>query len=196
MSQSQQQPEIADNLLTPRQGVNLLYILAAGHATCLTVFMRHSFGTHALGRNGVVALLLILFYLCGTEDPTMLLFLWAWLAALIYQRFKTYRVWRSGAVWHSKYDGYPALAMKLPFVRTEGSAKSLEPVFCILAGAALCPWSEAVGAYVFLGFASLLVVRAFETQSTVNRVRAMQDAAIEQRNMASMFRGDFHVNDF
>ena len=127
MSQGQQQPEIADNLLNPRQGVNLLYILAVGH---------------------------------------------------------------------SKYDGYPALALKLPFVRTEGSAKSLEPVFCILAGAALCPWSEAVGAYVFLGFASLLVVRAFETQSTVNRVRAMQDAAIEQRNMASMFRGDFHVNDF
>ncbi len=39
--------------ITLRGGANLLYLLASGHATCITVFTRHSFGIDALGMNGL-----------------------------------------------------------------------------------------------------------------------------------------------
>ena len=196
MSQGQPQQDVTDVLFNARQTTNLIYILAAGHATCFTVFMRHSFGTNALGRNGVVALLMILFYIAGTEDPRMLLFLWVWLAALVYQRLRTFRLWRKGHVWHSRYDGYPALGMKLPFTKTEGAAPINEILICFLAATAFAPWCESMAVFLMLGMVSLFIVRGFDMQILSNRVRSMKDAAIEQQFLAALHRGELDVNDF
>lgn len=192
--QPQPQPQNPGDLLNPRQGMNLLYWLATGHATCFTVFLRHSFGTEALGRHGITALIIILLYACAVEEPLMLTFFWVWLAALILQRLRTFSLFRKGVVWHSRYAGYPFLAMRSPFVKTEGAAKTLEPLFCLIGGALLCPLSEKLGVFVLTGFVSLLVTRGIETQLVANRRRAMRDASIEQRHMASLFRGE--TNDF
>lgn len=195
MNQGQTQQPF-DALMNPRTSLNLFAILVAGHATCFTVFLRHSFGTRALGRNGVVACLLILLSACGAEDPVLLMFLGLFLLALILQRLKTFQLYRQGVEWHSQYGGYPFLALKIPLVRSEGTAKAFEPIFCLLIGPCLCPLSEPLGLFVMLGFFSLLFVRAFETQIMSNRMRAMRDAAIEQRNMAAIFRGESNLSDF
>lgn len=196
MSRGQSPPQNFDALMNSRTGLNLFTILVAGHATCFTVFLRHSFGTRALGRNGVVACLLILLYACAMEDPASLLFLGIFLFALVIQRLKTFQLYRAGVEWHSYYAGYPWLAMRCPLVRSEGTAKWLEPAFCLLIGSCLCPLSEPLGLFVTLGMFSLMFVRGFETQIMANRMRAMRDSAIEQRNMAAIFRGESHLSDF
>jgi len=173
-----------------RSSLNVLYLLLSGHATCLTVFLRRGFGVEALGINGVMAFTMILLYAAATQDAFVAIFFWAWLVALIAQRIETYRLVRRGRIEHSRYDGWPSVAMLLPFVKTEFAAKNvIEPAICLFGGALLCPVSEALGGFVLLGFFSLALKRGLENQVNRMRVQRLRDAEIEQRQLAEWFRG-------
>lgn len=173
-----------------RQTANLTYLLASAHATCFTVFFRHSFGTQAFGRNGLLALVLLLVYAGLAEEPRMLTYACLWLAALVLQRLRTGWLVLSGMVWHSRYAGYSYLARMIPFVRTERAARTVEQFFCFLVGLLLLPVSESLGLFVMAGGVSLAIVLGMELEITRNRVRAMRDAAIEQRHLAALYRGE------
>lgn len=179
-----------DDRFNVKSSMNLLYLVASAHATCFTVFLRRGFGTEALGLNGIIALVIILLYAGETRDPYMAWYFWAWLLALIAQRLDTFLLVRKGNREHSRYDGWPNIALALPFVKTEAIAKNLvEPLMCFLGGVLLCPLSESLGGFVMLGFFSLVIKRGLESQANRMQVQRLRDAEIEQRQLAERFRG-------
>lgn len=164
---------------TARGGLNFLYLLVSGHATCLTPFMRRGFGSEALGLNGIAALVIILLYAAHTGSQAMISFLVFWLFALLLQRIKTGLLWRQGVVPHSRYDGEPWLALKL--VKSEQAARGIEPFICLAAGVALSAYDEALGAFVFAGLFSFIIKLGIERRVDEVSVQRMRDAEIEQR---------------
>ena len=168
-------------------GLGLLYMATNVVATCVTPFMRHSFGVEALGFPGFFALVLMI--TCTASVPRMPLFIAAWLIALITQRLWTFRLVRKGIRWHSRYAGYPWLAMRMPFVRSEETATGfVEPMICFLAGVALCPLSESLGGLVMLTAPALMIRNGIEKELQRKRLQRMHDAEIEQRCMSDRFR--------
>jgi len=74
------------------------------------------------------------------------------------------------------------------FAKSEKVARSvIEPLVCVVVGGCLWSWSEPLGRFILLGSFSLLVSRGLEQQVTRNRVRAMNDAQIEQRYLSDVF---------
>ena len=84
-----------------RNGVNLLALLANAHATTVTPFLRRGFGSEALGKNGLLAAVMILLYAGFTNSPEMITFFWVWIMAVIYQRLYGFNQRRNGQVVHS-----------------------------------------------------------------------------------------------
>jgi hypothetical protein len=140
--------------------LGLVLLVANAHATCVTVFTRSHFGVEALGVPGVAALVLMLAYGC-LRAPEMFVYLGCWLVALIIQRIGTFRLVRQGWRAHSRYAGYPALAMRLPWVTERVAVTLIEP---------------------------LLFRQGIEQEITRKRVQKMRDAEIEQRYIADRFR--------
>jgi hypothetical protein len=169
--------------------LGVLLLIANAHATCFTVFFRSNFGVEALGFPGLTAFLMMVVY--GTlRAPEMFIYLGAWFIALLAQRMRTLRMVRQGCRVHSRYTGYPALAMKLPGVTERTAVVLVEPLLCLLVGAFLyCTVSQALGGFVMFGVASLLFRYGIEQQITRKRVQTMRDAEIEQRYLAERFRG-------
>jgi hypothetical protein len=171
-------------------GLNLLRLLVDGHAACVAPFMRSGMGANYPGVDGLVGLVMILLYAAQMRDRFMVWYFWIWLAAIAYRRIETVRLIRRGWAEHSRYTGTP-LALKLPFVKNEMTAKNaIEPAICFLIGVCLLPISEALGAFVMLGYLSLGIQRGLQSQVNRMRLRQMRDAAIEQRQLAERFRGE------
>jgi hypothetical protein len=171
-----------------RTGVNLLWLLAKGYATTVTPFLRRGFGSEAIGINGIVAALIILLYAGATNSPEMITFFWTWLGFVTYQRIYGIRQRMSGQVAHSRYAGWPEVGMR--FTKSEKIARQVvEPLVCVVVGAALWQVSEPLGRFVMLGPVGLLVSLGLDQQVMRNRVRAMRDAEIEQRYLSDVFNG-------
>src|SRR5262249_21536970 len=93
----------------PQRGdaLGLVYFLANVHATCLTVPIRRCFGREALGWYGFPALLAMLCYASFSRSGAVLAYIALWLAFLISRRIETFRLLKRGAVFHSRYAGFP-----------------------------------------------------------------------------------------
>ncbi len=170
-------------------GLSFLYSLCYVHATTLAVFLRRDFGREALGLNAFLAMLLILVFYSLTADRAVFVFFVCWLAAQITQRVRTFRLIRSGEIFHSRYAGTPWLAMTVPLVRKESTARGLiEPLICLIAGALLCPVSENLGGFVMFGLFTFLIRNGIEREIVRKRVEQMHDAEIEQQFLANRFR--------
>jgi hypothetical protein len=97
-----------------------LYVIANGVATCVTPIIRQGFGSEALGIPGVIAFLILglltaqnMVSATGEAQYGMCLYFGFWLFALVYQRVKTMKLRKAGAMIHSRYQGYPELARLL-----------------------------------------------------------------------------------
>ncbi len=185
----QQQPESGDFSHDFRNAVNWLYLLANAHATCLTMFIRHSFGTNVPGLSGVFAVIMMLLAVAESNDIRMLWFLYAWIAALICQRMRTGFLCLRGHREHSEYSGWPWLAMRIPFMKSESQAKNSEPTLCLVIGPLLCPVSPTVGMFVMAGVVSLTIVRCMNQYAISRQVTAMRDMQFEQQAMSERMRG-------
>jgi len=186
MNQNQQ-----ENKIGMRESFNLLYAAAKVHSMCFwPIFLRRDFGTEALGFPAFFALVLMLLIGGLGRMPEMFPYLGFWLFMLILQRARTFRLVRQGVVWHSRYEGYPWLALCIPFVRKESRAKSLvEPVLCLLAGAALYQVYQGLGVFVMAGFFSMVVVDGINRELDRKRLAAMRNAEIEQKWLVARYRG-------
>ncbi|HEX4132934.1 MAG TPA: hypothetical protein VHZ24_23075 [Pirellulales bacterium] len=186
---SHHHPSQSGGSLSLRDSFNLMYMLASAHATCLTPMMRHSFGVEALGWNGLGAFLVMGVAMMAAPGADMKsLFCW-WLMAFMLQRLRTMKLVRNGWVAHSRYDGYPWLALQLPLVHDERTAKTIEPFLCLLGGMLLYPISEAVGQFVLLGIGSLSIKLSIERQTERVKLQRLRDAEIEQRSLIERYRG-------
>jgi hypothetical protein len=176
MNDQQQTPS---EQITVRGSFNFLYLLLSGHVTCLTPFLHVGFGSEALGINGLAALVVILLYATYTGSTVMVNFLYVWLFMMLVQRIKTGSMRRQGHVIHSRYDGFPHLATR--FVKSEQAARVLEAFMCGVIGILLMSYDEALGAFIAIGFLSMMFKLAIERRIDEVSVQRMRDAEIEQR---------------
>src|SRR5690349_8329961 len=117
-----------------RDSLNVLLTYLNAHATACTVFLRHSFGTEALGWPGLFALLLILAVAGFKRSQGMQVYLVLWLAALACQRLYTFWLVRRGVVWHSQYQGWPWLGALFTGGNGKAAVFIIEPFLCFCTG--------------------------------------------------------------
>lgn len=185
MNQNQQ-----ENQWGMRQSFNLLYALCKIHAYCFWPFMRRDFGTDGLGLPALCAMGMILLTGGLGRIPEMFPFLGLWLLALVCQRARTFWLVQQSAVWHSRYEGYPWLALCFLRGGKEPMAKRLiEPMLCLVAGFVLYPFSPEFGRFVMAGWLSMGLLAVINREIDRKRLAAMRDAEIEQKWLAGRYRG-------
>lgn len=182
----QQEPRPGDDV---RAGLNLLIFLADSLGMVLIPFIRHSFGIHAPGNSGVMALVLMVLAIGGSRDAGIVWLILAWFCAMICQRIRAFYLFRKGWRLHSQYRGHPWFAMRFPFAKTDKLARDFEPVICVGLGFLLMPVSAGVGGLVIVAAFSLFVMRCTELAVRGRQVTAMRDLEIEQRAMSERLRG-------
>jgi len=171
------------------EAFHLMYFLANVHATCISPFIRSGFGAEHPGFCGFFSMIFILLVACNDPTCATHVYFFAWACALGYRRVQSNKLLWQGVQLHSRCAGYPWLAMRIPFVRTEATAlRVVEPMLCLIAGLLLVPVSETVGAMVMGGFMSFAIRNGIETEITRKRLQAMRDARIEQEYYSQRFR--------
>lgn len=187
MSNDQQNPQT--QRLKNEDSLGLVYFLSNIHASCIATLIRRDFGKDALGWNSFLGMFLIFLVYAATEDQVVLAYLGIWFFCQVVQRFRTYRLLRGGAVMHSRYAGYPYLAMQVPFVRSQETAMGIiEPMLCLIAGTMLCPVSVNLGGFIMCGFLSFMVRNGIESEIRRKRLEKMRDAELEQRWYSNAYK--------
>ena len=164
-----------------------IYFFAGMHRMTLAVFTRKDFGTKAFNPHGLTAFFILL--IMGGAYPVMMLYFYAWLITLLWHRYNSYRLRWKGLDGHSRYQGFPWLAMKWPGIKDERAARRAEPFLCLFAGLVLVTISEPLGLLVIGGFFSFGACMAIDALVDRQRVQAMRDAEIEMRYYAEQWRG-------
>ena len=189
MQNQQKQPLGPGDHLTPQTCTNIVYQLAACHATCFQVFLRKDFGAEAFGKfTGPGAFIMLI--LAAGADRIMMCYLWVWLIALLLQKARTSTNRQKGIIPHSRYNGFPAVAMKLFRSKTETQARTVEPVICLVAGIALMQVAETAGMFVAAGFVSTAIVEGSIRWIDHRKVQQMRDGQIDAERMSAMYRGE------
>jgi len=181
MNMNEQQP---DDKFTMKGSFNALLYGAQVHSACIWPFLRLGAGVEALRWQGPAAFMLLCLLSAGSQS--MLVYLAIWLVFVARQRIK------ADPSQHSRYTGYPVVAIRVPGFRTEMKAKALECILCLVAGVLLMSLDEAVGAFVAAGCFSLAIVEGVGREVNRLRVQRMRDAQIENQMLAERFRGQRH----
>lgn len=186
-----QKPQSPGDAVTPQSGVNFVFLIAYAHSICVTVFLRSGFGSEAFyGFTGPIAFVMVV--LAAAEDKTgiMNFYFWAWLFALCFQRMLTIGNKRKGRpIPHSRYNGWPKVAMQLFRCKTETQARTAEPAICLVVGLTLYQVSPVAGAFVLAGVTSLMIVEGAYRWVDQRKAQQMHDAKIEAERMSAMHRG-------
>src|SRR4051812_4076551 len=123
--QQQQQQQKQDK----GDGLGLGYSATCIFAMPVLLLLRSGFGWNALGWPAFLCMIGMVLSVPFFQAPEMFLYLLVWFAFLVYRRIETFRLLGKGRILHSRYQGYPWLAMKFPFVRREKTALMLiEPL--------------------------------------------------------------------
>jgi hypothetical protein len=173
-----------------RESFNLIAALVNFHATAITpIGLRIGFGKEALGVPGLGAFVLILIVAGFNGSQSMLDYLGVWFCAVACQRAYTFRLIRRGVVWHSRYEGWPELAVKLARGNVKGAVLVVEPLIVAAVGYVFQDMGErVVGTFLMTGAFSLFVRELIHRQINDRRLMAMSDAQIEQEDLAHAYR--------
>lgn len=163
----------------------LVYLLCAAHRACITVFIRRDFGLNAFNPHALIALVFLL--LAATGKNAFQIYFWLWLIALIGQRIRSFSLRHRGG--HSRYQGYPWLAMYMPNVKTEEQARQAEPYMCLFGGMVIVTLSEPVGAFILAGVVSFGFCLAYDAIVDMRRMQAMRDIEHEMKYYSERYRG-------
>lgn len=184
-----QQPDPHAQKPQPADLTNWLYFFCHVHGTAMLPFLRHGSGSEAYALNGVLMFLVLLLLAIATKNPACWLFFGAWFIAICRRRGQCNAARKRGEIIHSRYDGDPWLALKVPFVKRHKTAREfVEPMMCFISGALLCTFSIELGALVMAGFVTLMIKNAIEEEITCKRLERMRDASIENAWYAERFR--------
>jgi hypothetical protein len=187
------QPQANPDSFNTRNTVNVLYVFAKVGECLLTVFIRTGFGPEYPGVLGPLALILLVTIAglsAGPGRDYVLLFFLAWLIAIIFQRYKTLRLARSGHHEHSRCSGSSWFLLWLfPVLETEEKARNAEPVLFLIVGFLAKTTVPTLGTLLWFSALSLLVTRVCELQIGRLQVQRMRDAEIEMRQTVRRYRG-------
>lgn len=174
-----------DDKITMKGGFNFLLFMAQVHAACLWPFLRSHAGVEALRVHGGAAFVfMMLVAACGANAIALYACVWVVFAA----RMRL----TADESQHSRYSGFPSVAIRIPGFRTEMKAKAAECLLCLLVGVLLMPLDEALGAFVALGCVSLGLMEGIDREVNRMRLRRMRDAQIEHSMLAERYRGERH----
>lgn len=158
------------------------------------VWLRKGFGDKYFGTPAVftvIAIPLFATFFPGSNVVGLLAFWWGYFAMLIHARVEMFRRWRRGEVEHTQYSGYSRLHRFFPRMSEEKMKGVVEPILVTMIGAVCLTFSPPLGAYLILaGWAMAMSVRITEMRDR-DRLLAVTDAAIEQRQLAEAFRSVF-----
>lgn len=164
-----------------------IYMALRVLSTCITPLIRTGFGVEGLGINALFAFILLV--LLAGSVPDMHGYFLLWFVALVMQRLITLRNVRRGLVVHSRYGGYPWLAMKMPWVRKESTAVLIvEPLLCLGLGGVIYIVSPLFGEFFMACAAAMFLKCLVEKGINHKRIQRMRDAEIEQRWYSEQFR--------
>ena len=178
-----------------RKAVMLLAFVARTFATSVEVFLHKpgSFGERYLGLQAGAALLLIFFWpvFCQPfHDPTpMFIYAGLFVIACMLIRLRTFaRRQRGGPQPHSRYNGTPELMKRFRRMDEVKVKQIVEPWVVLLTGVAFLHFSPPLGGYLILATFGLMISNTFSAEYERRRVSDMNDAYLEQRNVAESFR--------
>jgi hypothetical protein len=177
---------------TNKDSFNVLCLVMASHATSITVFTHTGFGTNALGKRGLAALVLLVMVAAFAGSSFMGWYILAFLVASLVQRIATAKMSRAGQRPHSLSDGRPFL---IRLVRNERTARTLEAFLCAVAGVGIAvmggawqmPQLAVPAVYVGLGCISLAFDDGMSEAAMQQRVEAMRDARLENEALLRRF---------
>jgi hypothetical protein len=190
MQRADQQPPAGD----PKSCLKAIAFIVRTFSVCGEVFLRTGFGERYFGNQAAAAVLLIPCFtiLCPKDDPTgLIVFLIAYLCLLFSHRIDIVKRRRAGTFEHSYYNGRP-IVLRWPLFRKLSEEKvklNVEPMIAIFSGIFMMPLSIALGKLVVLIGLGMMFTTGLTQAYQHARVIDMRDAYIEQRTIASRFRG-------
>jgi hypothetical protein len=175
-----------------RDSLSVLYVYSSINDMCFAPFMRSNFSSGAFGLTAVLAALMMMLWAAASNSEGIFLYLMLWFVAVAVQRVKAAARAKRGIYEHSRYSGWPWLAMKLlPLVKREDTAKRfVEPMICFVVGSLLCPISKPLGLFVMSGSFSIIFKFGIERQINYVRVQRLRDLQIEQRQLSERLYGE------
>lgn len=182
-----QQPQ--SERLTLAQTTDIAWRLGSLWATCFTIPIRSRLGCEYPGWGGLVAFLGMPVFAAYAHSEAVLWWWKAWIVILIGRRLGTFIRERRGDFEASRYQGWPWLAIRLPFVRTELRARAVEPWLYALASYAAYPHDAGLGKFFLSGALALAVVNAIQRQLLYKERLAIRDAQIAMAQHERMMRG-------
>jgi hypothetical protein len=179
--EAMQQNEPQESFAREKQAANVVLFVLMAVAMSLEVFFRRRFGPRYFGLHTVVALLGIPLWmlLWPRESASALLVFWA-LFVIMILRARVESFFR-GQGEHSRFNGYPWLALILkrtPEWQIKGGA---EPLLAFLMGVLLLPLSQPLGSYLMFAALALGACQAITRSVQLARARDLNDALIEQQ---------------
>lgn len=166
----------------PQDIINIVYVLASIYNGCFTPLIRSGFGLKAFAAYPL-SLIFMFVYAGYARCPQLIRYVPVWILLIVFRRIT------ADPDAHSRYQGYPLLARRFPFMKGELMARKLEPWLCFYGGIFLLPYSQPLGAFVMGACLSLLITLGTEMELVKARKRAMHDQFLDSQRMAEIQRG-------
>lgn len=175
-----------------KSGFNLVVFFARSFAVSIEVFLRRGFGERYIGMQAAIAVPIIFFFsvFFPHDDPRpMFWFLGAYLLMCVRARIEGIRRRMRGEPRpHSYYNGWPWLSRAAPkFTETQVKLRT-EPLLVLAVGYIASLMNRPLGVYIMVSAAALLLTAILTEQYERVRAMDMNDAVIEQRQLAERFR--------
>lgn len=200
--QQQQQQQQPEGLWTPVQDAKRAFSFLAFASQVLAypveVWLRTGMGPQYGGVTALVALFAVPMWsvFFPGESPTGLWLFWlGFLVMQLRARIETTRMIAKGEVIHSRYNGWPRLARAFKSMPESRIKAAIEPLAVFLTALAVMEGSAPLGTYLIAAALALAFNNALIDAVSKARARELNDALIEQQQLAERFRqmrGDRH----
>lgn len=189
MQEQQKSTSIFDDMKT---SMNIVVFIARIFSVSVEVFLRRNFGARYVGTQAALAVPLMFFFsiFFPHDDPRPLLwFLGAYLLMCFRARIEGLRRRRRGEDReHSYYNGWPRLADAAAKPDERKIKRIVEPALLLAVGYLVWECTRPLGTFLMLAAGSLFLVSLLTEQYERVRAMDMNDAVIEQRQLAERFR--------
>jgi hypothetical protein len=191
--QQQQQPNIVEDF---KRNFNIGCTILTIWQRAIIVPMRNQFGVESLGLICLMSFCLMAVWAAWSGDQFMWGYLALWTVCLLRRRFEASRLAVRGEKVHSRSEGWPQAAMRVPFVRTpETAILIVEPLFTFAYGVGFWFLAREIGtppglAYFLMGGAlAMRSVASIQQKIFQRRTQAILDARLEQEAVMENYRG-------
>lgn len=190
------QREQPNGLWTPvedaKRGFSFLVFAMQVLAHPVEVFLRTRFGIHYFGVTALVAFFAVPMWMLffPTESSVGIWSFWVLSIGMqLRARIESVRLDAKGEGEHSRYNGWPRLARAFRSVPETKVKGFVEPLAVFLTALAVMPGSVPLASYLIAAAFALAFNNAVINGLRSAQARELNDALIEQQQLAERFRG-------